>query len=145
MFFRSKTAKWLIDSGHKGLNTFLNAAEEAGSENVDRDAAIMFAGFIHFAIAFYMGNGKIKSDDIAPIITACALHIRHYAPNHSLGVSYLELTRDMVMRAAQSTGQDPVKWISEYRLLSKDLISIDEGAFCAALSAFVFYAINSNS
>lgn len=143
MFFRPKAARWLIDSGHKGLNLFLNAAEEAGSKNVDRDAAIMFAGFIHFAIAFYMANGKIKSDDIAPILAACALHIRHYAPNHSLGVSYLEDTRDMVMRAVQSTDQDPVRWISEYRLLAKDLISIDEVAFCAALSAYVFYAFDS--
>jgi len=142
MLFRSKDARWLIDSGRIGVNGFLNAAEEAGSKQIERDATIMFAGSTHFGIAFYLAHRRINPADIEPILTACALHIRHYAPNHGMGDHYLKDTGEMVEQAVRFAEQDPIKWIIEYRRLAGPLISIDETSFFAALSAHIIFAIN---
>jgi hypothetical protein len=120
---------------------FRASAKNAGSTNPDRDAAIMYSGFIHFAIAWYLSTGKIKEADIAPVITACALHIRNYAPNFQLGISYLEDTRNMVMEAIASVQQDPVAWTPHYYDAVRNLVSIDVGSFCGALSADIIYVL----
>ena len=141
MFFRSKDAQWLIDSGHKTLNAFLNTAEEAGSDHMDRDAAIMFAGFIHFSVGFYISRGRINSDDVGAILQACALHVRHYAPDAALSVSYLEDTRQWVEQAIETAQRHPIQWIAHYYRLVRSHVSIDEGSFCGALTAHVAFAM----
>ena len=134
MFFRPKAARRLIDSGKKIIPAYLKAIEN-DCAHPQRDAVLMFIGYVHFGIMYELNRGRINVDDIRTILAAAALCVRTYAPNHGLEVNYIDSTLAPAKAAVDASGFDPFLWTKEYYEAVQPLTTLDGASFMGLLSA----------
>ena len=126
MLFRPRLARALVNCGKRLIPQYQAQLLEMDVHEIDVHAVLLFFGFIHFAIAHFLSVGKIRLEDINPILVGCALCVRQQAPNHYLGNNYIEDTMALVRDARQSTGDDPYRWALAYAQSIRHKIEFDE-------------------
>lgn len=141
MFFGTSARKRYIRRARDVLCADLHAARSLGINPPDRDAVILFSGFSHFYIGYNISFGRIQAGDIPPLLNHSALTVRDHAPNHHLGVTYLQETGDAVKRAIERTDADFLKWIPLYHATFADKLTMTEPEFVGSLSADVLSII----
>lgn len=120
MFFDSVGKKAMLASAENVLSSFKQSSIEHNSPNsnsiaIDRDAVIMFVGWLHFSIAYMLSANKLKPNEIMSVLTKAALSVRSIAPNHELGDAYLQKSGEIVKSAMDlSNIKQQAKKIEEY-------------------------------
>ena len=135
MMFASRGKKALLASAEPVLLGYKKAVTDRPEDGGgDRDVALMFIGYTHYAITYLMTNRMMKANEIAPVIMHSALMVRKHAANHGLGNDYIENTMHMVKMAIETTNGSPVMWTEAYHRQLGDLVKVNEGTFMGCLA-----------
>jgi hypothetical protein len=130
--FESRGLKALQKHSAAVLNGFQNSVEDDVGEASDKDATIMFAGWLHYSIALLMQSGRMKQGELTAALTAGALAVRAHAPNHGLGDFYVEVAQNRIFAAMREANGSPV-WPFIYYEAAKDDLRVSEAVFAGAL------------
>lgn len=115
------------------LEGFHNTVEREIGEFSDRDAAIMFAGWLHYSVAILIQSGRLKVNEIPAALEAGALAVRSAAPEHGLGVAYIEVAQERIFEAMREANGSPMWPLLYYARAKADGLRVSEGAFAGAL------------
>ncbi|WP_312217591.1 hypothetical protein [Brevundimonas sp.] len=130
--FASQGKKAIERNSVAVLEGFHNTVERDVGEFSDRDATIMFAGWLHYSVARLVQSGRLKVNEIPATLQVGAMAIRSAAPEHGLGVSYMEVAQNRIFDAMRGANGSPV-WPFLYYAQAKDDLRVSEGAFTGAL------------
>ncbi len=131
--FGSRGKKAMERNSAVVLESFRETVRNDVGEDIDRDAAVMLMGWMHYSIAILMQRGLLKAAEIPAVMNAAALAVRAKAPGHGLGGSYIEIAQHQIFAAMREANGSPV-WPMLYYAHTKDYdLRVSEGAFAGAL------------
>lgn len=130
--FESRGLKAIKKCSAAVLNGFQNSVEDDVGENSDKDATIMFAGWLHYSIALLMQSKQMKQGELVAALTAGALAVRAHTPHHGLGDFYVEVAQQRIFNAMRDANGSPA-WPFIYYAAAKDDLRVSEGVFAGAL------------
>lgn len=131
--FASQGRKAIERNSVAVLESFHNTVERDIGEFSDRDAAIMFAGWLHYSIALLIQSRRLKQNEIPAALQSGALAVRSAAPDHGLGDTYIEVAQGRIfdsMREANGSRMWPLLYFARAK---EDGLRVSEGAFAGAL------------
>ncbi|MFC5390656.1 hypothetical protein U0030_01045 [Brevundimonas bullata] len=130
--FGSRGRKAIEQNSVAVLEGFHNTVEDDLGEISDRDATIMFAGWLHYSIALLVQSGQLKVGEIPAALQAGALAVRSAAPDHGLGHSYIEVAQNRIFEAMREANGSPI-WPFLYHAAASEDLRVSEAAFAGAL------------
>lgn len=130
--FASKGLKAVRQHSVAVLEGFHATVKTDVGEVCDRDATIMFAGWLHYSIALLVQSGRMKQSEIPAALQAGALAVREAAADHGLGNSYIEVAQNRIFAAMREANGSPM-WPFHYYADAQGDLRVSEGAFAGAL------------
>lgn len=131
--FGTRGKKALERNSANVLEGFIQTVRNDVGEDLDRDAAVMLMGWMHYSIAILMQRGLLQASEIPAVMNASAIAVRAKAPNHGLGTTYIEVAQGQ-MFAAMREANGSSTWPLLYYANAKDHgLRVSEGAFAGAL------------
>lgn len=131
--FGSRGKKAMERNSADVLEGFRETVRNDVGEDIDRDAAVMLMGWMHYSIAILMQRGLMKAGEIPAVMAAAALAVRGKAADHELGVSYIEVAQRRIFNAMQEANGSPLWPLLYYAQAKDDGLRVSEGAFAGAL------------
>lgn len=131
--FGSRGKKAMERNSAAVLGAFKETVENDVGESIDRDAVVMFIGWVHYSIAVMAQGSILKLNEIPAVLNAAALAVRAGAPNHGLGMSYIEAAQHQIFAAMREANGSAMWPLIYYREVSGYDLRVSEGAFAGAL------------
>ena len=131
--FSSKGKKALENNAAPLLEAFHNTVKDYTDEFIDTDAVIMFMGWLHYSISILMQSNLLKCSELTSVLQSGALAVRAAAPNHGLGINYIEIAQNRIFDAMRAANGSPEWPFIYYRLSQENNLRVSEEAFAGAL------------